>query len=176
MNREIKFRGLRTDGKGWVYGYYRKCTFYNKLGDEPKEIYTKHFIGSFSNLDLFDGIFEQVEVIPESVSQFTGLKDKNDQEIYEGDVCKNVYYPLGANKEIYEYSIIGVIEYEYNCFGFVHKFDVGKQLIPEKCMSHQKNRKEISQHSISSVNYFQSDFFSEKLEVIGNIYENPELL
>lgn len=86
MSIEIKFRGQRIDNNEWVYGYYRKNTFYNKLGDEPKEIYTKHFIGAFNNLELFDGIFEQVEVKPESVGQFTGILDKDKKEIYQSDI------------------------------------------------------------------------------------------
>jgi uncharacterized phage protein (TIGR01671 family) len=72
MNREIKFRGLRTDGKGWVYGYY----VYRPDG--------KHLI----YWQPFDEASQNTyhEVLPETVGQFTGLLDKNGKEIFEGDV------------------------------------------------------------------------------------------
>ena len=71
MNREIKFRGLRTDGKGWVYG------FYVYRPDGIHLIYFKPFEGVTTNTYF--------QVTPESVGQFTVLKDKNGLEIYEGD-------------------------------------------------------------------------------------------
>lgn len=140
---EVKFRGIRVDNSEMVFGFYRKNSFYNRLGDEPKLIYTNHFIGAFDNLSNFDGLFEQVVVIPETVGQFTGLKDKNGVEIYEGDVIYVNDYGVKIN---------GVIIRDEVRTGF--KIDWTKRT------------------DFNEVIHVRID----KIEVIGNIHQNPELL
>lgn len=132
--REIKFRGKANPenfSDPWQYGDLEQ--YKDILGVSE---WTQFDI---RNHELIRGV---VTVYPESVGQFTGLKDKNGVEIYEGDVVSFVEAWDGSDA-------IGVIKWNEDHPMFCIKYGDIDELwigLPEEC------------------------------QVIGKIYENPELM
>jgi len=147
--KEIKFRGYSITDKKWVYG---------NLIEKDKEYWIlEKAIGCYSKNrknNVYDCLggrfrFELHCVSKESLGQFIGLKDKNGKEIYVGDIAALI------DIETYVKSI-GVIIFNKK----YASFDV----------------KEINKNKVEYYNFFDLSICKIKTKVIGNIFENPELL
>ena len=104
-----------------------------------------------------------------SLMQYTGFKDKNGKEIYEGDILKGYCYPFMSGDKTW-YVPKGE-KPRYNYFLEICWSDE----LASFCGVHRTARNVSARASADISDYLECFDFS-KMEVIGNIYENPELL
>ncbi|MGN0173976.1 MAG: YopX family protein [Acutalibacteraceae bacterium] len=105
-----------------------------------------HFINHYKDLPNGETVLKQYIIEPETVGQFTGLTDKNGTRIFEGDI-------LSERPPMNETSYIGYVAYDDE--SAVYRFMI-------------KNDTNYNGVLLGS--------YSLSYTVIGNIYDNPELL
>lgn len=155
--REILFRGKRTDNGEWVHGSLVITTI-EPADDAPYKYYRidDMTVGVFPN-DFQCGLSEIVA--PETIGQYTGLTDKNGTKIFEGDIIKSHY--RNAKKA----DFIEQVVFHNGQFCSLYK------------MPGAGNGK-MWANLPDGVPRLPQDksVYMEICEVIGNIYDNPELL
>ena len=148
--REILFRGKRMDNEEWVYGWHfadtADCSLKKAGKCECPHDGSKYFIVEWVD-DYHE--YEERQVIPNTVGQYTGLIDKNGKRIFEGDVCRFHEWSKG------EMCWVGKVHWEHQQFVISGGPNKECETMFELCMSR---------------------FIPENIEVIGNIHDNPELL
>lgn len=153
--KTIKFRGKRCDNGEWVYGYYAR------LRNEFKEWHcimtekdaSENYIKDCNGYNML-----YTPVNHNTVCQFTGLHDKNGEEVYEGDILlwtrKNVHIEGRPLRDFADRCEI-FYDDDKSAFRFKYKLDCG---------------------SCIGLLDFSDDRADESyIEIIGNIHDNPEL-
>lgn len=79
--REILFRAKETFGGKWVEGYY-------EFGYDAETETPSHYMWVLNHTEKYGEMFM---VIPETISEFTGLTDKNGKKIFEGDIVEGLF-------------------------------------------------------------------------------------
>ncbi|MDE5944711.1 MAG: hypothetical protein K2G93_03900 [Rikenella sp.] len=162
MTREIKFRGKRIGGDEWVFG--------DLLHDRDMH---PHIVPQNQGFDIDDDMCEVYAVDPDTVGQYTGLKDKNGQEVYEGDIVVNREYHneawrLFTAEETLELDIADIM-------GELKKEEIGCIITQYASMYfEEQDGCYIDIAAMGGEQRFSHPIY--ELEVIGNIHDNPELL
>jgi len=135
MKHEILFRGKRKNGR-WVYG----------------SLVVSENIAPAIYYEVGKGVAKRLDwcyVKPNTIGQYTGLKDKNRVKIFDGDIVKGVSHKSDSCiSELIPFDVIGVVGY--------HK----------EYQTLEVRTRQASLHIEVAI----------KGEVIGNIHDNPELI
>lgn len=145
--RDIKFRAWLKDDKRMVE--VRSIDFH-----EEGNIITVNYN------DIFGFEFNENEI---ELMQYTGLKDKNGKEIYEGDIVKFEGHGYISNVQC------GEVIFKNGCFGIEYITDIARKYEWDKTF-HQigKTEKWVDMNGSGTITY--------TYEVIRNVYQNRELL
>lgn len=137
MNREIRFRGCDKNGK-WYYSLllYKES---QSLVPEIAISYTEKAGQNTFNM----------KVLPDTIGQFTGLKDAKGKDIYEGDIFKIMAVTEKGCPHIYYTQVV------FKNGAFILKSKTENTLL---------------------AGWLDQDLLRITLSIVGNIHDNPKLL
>lgn len=129
-------RGKRKDTGEWVFGFYHEL-------DHPNHKDKGYIIPTYASA------LYSIEVDPETVGQYTGLKDRNGVDIYEGDISEG------------EHAIYLIL------------WDEQKAQFRAKAI---KTKYVLIKHFLFPLWQYVEDDGKCRFRLIGNRFDNPELL
>ena len=144
--REILFRGKRLDNGEWVEGWYEMYPF----GRWPVKTSIIPSEGAKA------GHYEHVEVDSSTVVQYTGLKDKNGERIFEGDMIKP--FDDEIDKMVVEFHRGQFLLCLYGERGYMAEYG----------WEEEGNYGCFESEPLSS--------YGDDIEIIWNIHDNPEFM
>lgn len=180
--REILFRGkttphllsCRKDENGnwvqtytesdWVYGYYAPTYLCERDGKTQNKyaIISDEFIGQPEMIgrNINTGLPKMFEIVEDTLGQYIGIKDRNGTKIFEGDIVDYVNYRRkGAMNKKTVPPFRSVVEF-------------GRHTISCCGCCYQKHEA----IGFYFDNYNEDEETFDNIEVIGNIWDNPELM
>lgn len=138
----VLFRGKDTETHEWVYGWYEMSAF-GRWPVKPSIIPME---------EAKDGLYTHIQIDPQTLGMFSGLRDRDGTPIYSGDVVKN---HLGIQQ---------VCIFERGSFWFVESIDF--------CYGERQGENFCA----CSKRYKDAEKGITMDKVIGNIFDNPELV
>ena len=140
MSSPGKYRAKPVNGTGWVKGSCFEDAQQGKM-----YIIQNQVVSHYADARLRPSVF-LIEVIPESVGQYTGRKDKSvdEIEIYGGDIVGSRYFPVNL--------IVTQIDHGVNTGQWIAKAQDG------------------------GIQDLHEAITVDSYEIIGNIHDKPELL
>lgn len=153
MNEVYYFKGKRADNNEWIGGLLTQM--WGQL----------HIVNPDDENTAYP-------IIPETIGQCTGLRDKNGKLIFKWDIVKIVDFQVGVVTQecgAFGVSIIPRIDWDYL------DSEIAEITGCDNMSYFCRNDNFISLWELMW-NYNQEENYCEVVEVIGNIHDNPELL
>lgn len=146
--RTIMFRGLTEQGN-WIYGSLIRRENVDYIGGYEITAPTMSDPAG-------DTVWIEEKVIRESVGEFSGLSDKNEKNIYEGDILTPTVYKGGLGKNWVGFKCEVIFHKGMFCF--------------------KRNGVLIQSDKPLCNSLYLGDQSNNEYEIVGNKYQNPELI